>query len=333
MEEIKLGTIGSGVIVHSILDNVKITDGIRLVAVYSRSEEKGKALASEYGADKVYTEMDAFLADKEINFVYIATPNLLHYEQIKKALLAGKNVICEKPFCTRAEQAHELVDMAKERHLFLIEAVPTAFLPNFGILKRELSGIGKVKLVLGNYSQYSSRYDQLLNGEIPNVFNPEYGAGCLMDLNFYNVYLNVALFGKPDDAVYYPNIYPGLADTSGILVMRYDGFVSQSAGAKDTWGVNSFQIEGEKGYIYVKDGSNGIAEVRVVTKTGDKVFNDQPNPDRWFYEVQNLTKLVLADDYDAIYERLDVMLDVIATLESSRKKAGILFPGDGKKTI
>ncbi len=328
MEEIKLGTIGSGAIVHSILDNVKIEEGIRLVAVYSRSEEKGKALAAEYGADKVYTEMDAFLADDEVNFVYIATPNLLHYEQTKKALLAGKNVICEKPFCTKAEQAHELVDLAREKHLFLVEAVPTAFLPNFDILRRELPRIGRVKLVLGNYSQYSSRYDRLLNGEVPNVFNPECGAGCLMDINFYNVYLNVALFGKPNDVVYYPNIYPGLVDTSGILIMCYDGFISQSAGAKDTWGVNSFQIEGEKGYIYITDGSNGIAEVRVVTKTSDEIFNDQPNSDRWFYEVQNLTKLVLADDYDAIYERLDVMLDVVATLESSRKKAGIFFPGD-----
>lgn len=328
MKEIRLGTIGSSIIVHSILNNVKVTDGIRLVAVYSRSKEKGKTLASEYGVDKVYTEMDAFLADDEVNFVYIATPNLLHYEQAKKALLAGKNVICEKPFCTKVEQAHELVDIAKERHLFLVDAVPTAFLPNFDILKRELPKIGRVKLVLGNYSQYSSRYDQLLNGEVPNVFNPEFGAGCLMDLNFYNVYLNVALFGKPDDAVYYPNIYPGLADTSGILVMRYDGFISQSAGAKDTWGVNSFQIEGEKGYIYITNGSNGIAEVQVVTKTSNETFNDQPNPDRWFYEVQNLTKLILSDDYDAIYERLDVMLDVVDTLESSRKKAGILFPGD-----
>ncbi|MBD5133709.1 MAG: Gfo/Idh/MocA family oxidoreductase [Clostridiales bacterium] len=328
MEEIRLGTIGSGAIVHSILDNVKATDGIRLAAVYSRTEDKGKALAAEYGAEKVYTDMDAFLADDEVNFVYIATPNLLHYGQIKKALLAGKNVICEKPFCTKAEQARELVALAKEKHLFLVEAVPTAFLPNFDVLKRELPKIGKVKLVLGNYSQYSARYDQLLKGEVPNVFNPECGAGCLMDLNFYNVYLNIALFGKPKDAVYYPNIYPGMADTSGILMMCYDGFVSQSTGAKDTWGVNSFQIEGEKGYIYIKDGSNGIAEVRVVTKTSDETFNDQPNPDRWSYEVQNLTKLVLADDYAAIYKRLDVTLDVVATLESARKKAGILFPGD-----
>lgn len=149
-----------------------------------------------------------------------------------------------------------------------------------------------------------------------------------MDINFYNLYLNVALFGKPQKAVYYPNIYEGLADTSGILMMQYDGFVSESAGAKDTWGVNFVQIEGEQGYIYIKDGSNGLAEIRVVTKTSEETFNEQENPDRWFYEVQNLTKLVLADDYEAIYQRLDVMLDVMEVLENSRKNAGILFPGD-----
>lgn len=328
MKEIRLGTIGSGAIVHAILDNVSVTDGIRLSAVYSRSADKGRALAAKYGADKVYTDMDAFLADRAVNFVYIATPNLLHYEQAKRALLAGKNVICEKPFCTRAEQARELTALAKKKRLFLVDAVPTAFLPNFELLKAQLPRIGRVRLVLGSYSQYSSRYDQVLNGETPNIFNPEYGGGCLMDLNFYNVYLNIALFGKPEDAVYYPNLYPGLTDTSGILVMRYGGFVSQSAGAKDTWGENSFQIEGENGYIHIANGSNGIAQVRVVTKTSDETFNRQPNPNRWFYEVQSLTKLVLADDYDAIYERLDVMLDVIETLEVSRKKAGILFPGD-----
>ena len=328
IEEIKLGTIGSGSIVHSILDNVSKVEGIRLAAVYSRSEEKGKALSEEYGVSKVYTDMDAFLQDEEINFVYIATPNLLHYEQTKRALLAGKNVICEKPFCTKAQQAAELVALAKEKHLFLVDAVPTAFLPNFEILKAQLPKVGKVKLVLANYSQYSSRYDKLLQGEIPNVFNPAYAGGCLMDINFYNVYLNVALFGMPETTVYYPNIYGSLADTSGILVMRYEGFVSQSAGAKDTWGVNSFQIEGEKGYIYIKDGSNGIAEVKVVTKETEETFNEQDNPDRWFYEVQNLTGLILAGDYQEIYQRLDTMLEVIEVLENARKQAGILFPDD-----
>lgn len=328
MKEIRLGTIGSGVIVHSILDNVRITEGIRCVAVYSRTRERGEALAEEYGVSKVYTDVNDFLADEEINFVYIATPNLLHYEQTKKALQAGKHVICEKPFCTKAEQARELVQLAKEKGLFLIDAVPTSFLPNYEILKRELPRIGRIKLVMANYSQYSSRYDLVLKGEVPNIFNPMYAGGCLMDINFYNIYLNVALFGKPKRAVYYPNIYEGLTDTSGLMVMQYDGFISESAGAKDTWGVNFFQIEGEKGYIYIKNGSNGIAEVKVETKDSKEIFNEQESSDRWYYEVQNLTRMVLEDQYEAIYKKLDIMLDVIEVLESSRKAAGICFPGD-----
>lgn len=328
MEEIRLGTIGSGVIVHSVLGNVLKTPGICLTAVYSRSQEKGDALAAEFGAKKVYTDMDAFLADEDTNFVYIATPNLLHYPQAKKALLAGKNVILEKPFCTTADHARELVALAREKGLFLIDAVPTAFLPNLEVLKEALPKIGKVKLVQANYSQYSSRYDLLLKGEMPNIFNPEFAGGCLMDINFYNLYLNIALFGKPLDAMYYPNIYPGAADTSGIVVMNYEGFVSESAGAKDTWGVNFFQIEGETGYIYVAGGSNGLAEVRVVTKTSDETINRQSDPDRWFYEVQSLTALVLADDHSAIEARQDVMLNVMEVLETVRRKAGICFPGD-----
>lgn len=328
MKEIRLGTIGSGVIVHTILKNVAATEGIRLVAVYSRSEEKGKALAEESGGKKVYTDMEAFLGDDEVDTVYIASPNLLHYEQAKRALLAGKHVICEKPFCTKAAQAKELVDIAKEKRLFLVDAVPTAFLPNLEIIKRELPKIGKVKLVMGNFSQYSSRYDLVLKGEVPNIFNPEYAGGCLMDINFYNVYLNVALFGKPVNSMYFPNMYGNLADTSGILMMQYDGFVSEAAGAKDTWGVNFFQIEGETGYIYIKDGSGALGEVKVVTKESEEIFNDQNNPDRWSYEVHAVTKLLLEEDYDAVYRGLDTMMEVVEVLESSRKKAGIFFPGD-----
>ena len=328
MKELCLGTIGSGSIVHTILDQVNVTDGIRLTAVYSRMEEKGKQLAAEYGAGRVYTDLDAFLADEEINTVYIASPNLLHYEQTRKALLAGKHVICEKPFCTKADQARELTALAKEKRLFLADAVPTAYLPNLEVLKRELPKVGKVRLVLGNYSQYSSRYDLVLQGEVPNVFNPEYGGGCLMDINFYNVYLNAALFGKPMSSVYYPNRCGELADTSGVLIMQYDGFVSSSAGAKDTWGVNYFQIEGEKGHIYIRDGSNGLAEIRVVTKDSEETFDQQDNPEWRFYEVQKLTECMLAGDYEAVYGRLDVMIHVIEILEEARKKAGILFPGD-----
>lgn len=328
MEQVRLGTIGSGVIVRSILDNVRKTEGIALAAVYSRSADKAAALANEYGCHATYTDMDAFLADANVNTVYIATPNLLHFEQAKKALLAGKHVILEKPFTTRRAHAEELAAIAKEKRLLLVEAAPTSFLPNFAILKEQLKKILPVKLVLSNYSQYSSRYDAVLRGETPAIFDPSYAGGCLMDINFYNVLLNVLLFGAPQSATYLPNTRGGYSDTSGIMVMQYDGFVSSNAGAKDTWGVNSFQIEGEKGYIYVENGSNGLKSVRTVTKTSDETFNEQPDPDRWFYEVRELARLFLAEDYDAIYKRLDTTIATVGVIESARKAAGIRFPGD-----
>lgn len=328
MEEIRLATIGSGMIVHAILDRVEMVKGIRCVAVYSRSRETGEKLADSYGVKKVYTDIGEMLQDEEINFVYVASPNSFHYEHVKKALLAGKNVICEKPFCTKAAQAAELTALAKKEKLFLIDAVPTTFLPNFEVLKRELPKVGRIRLVLNNYSQYSSRYDQVLKGSVPNIFSLEFAGGCLMDINVYNVYLNVALFGRPKQAVYYPNVYENLADTSGIMIMQYEDFVSQCAGAKDTWGINSVQIQGEKGYIYIKDGSNGLAEIKVVTKTTEEIFNEHQNHDRLFYEVQRITRLVLDDDYDAFYQRLGIMQDVVDVIETARKNAGIMFPGD-----
>ncbi len=328
MEEVRLGTIGSGVIVRSILDNVKRTEGITLSAVYSRSAEKAEKLAADYGCETTYTDLQAFLSDETVNTVYIAIPNLLHYEYAKSALLAGKHVILEKPFTTKYEHAQKLAEIAKEKRLFLVEAAPTSFLPNYAILKRELSKIAPIRLVLSNYSQYSSRYDQVLRGEKPAIFDPNYAGGCLMDINFYNVLLNVLLFGAPDSAVYSPNLREGYSDTSGVMTMHYDGFVSTNAGAKDTWGVNSFQIEGENGYIYIENGSNGLKNVQVVTKTTDETYNDQSDPDRWFYEIQAVTKLFLSDDYDAVYQRLDTTLETVRVIEKARKEAAILFPGD-----
>jgi predicted dehydrogenase len=118
MKEVCLGTIGSGPIVHHILDNVKLVEGVSLKAVYSRTIERARQLADEYGCTNVYTDLDRMFADESINTIYVASPNLLHYEQTKKALLAGKHVWCEKPFTTTAAQAEELTQIAEEKGLY-----------------------------------------------------------------------------------------------------------------------------------------------------------------------------------------------------------------------
>ena len=94
MDKVRLGTIGSGVIVHSVLDNVVKTEGMLLEAVYSRSHEKADTLAKTYGAHNTYTDLAAMFADEDVNTIYIASPNLLHYPQAKAALLAEKCDMC-----------------------------------------------------------------------------------------------------------------------------------------------------------------------------------------------------------------------------------------------
>ena len=328
MEEIRLGTVGSGVIVESILDQVDKTEGVRLTAVYSRSEGKAAALAEKYGAGEVYTDLEAFFRNGDFNCVYLASPNSLHYPQARQALLAGKHVWCEKPFCTTAAQARELFAIAKEQNLMLAEAVPTAYYPNLEILRQQLPKIGRLRLVQANYSQYSSRYDALRQGKpLPNVFNPEFCGGCLVDINFYNVYLNVALFGKPRQVQYYPNLHSGGMDTSGILILRYPDFVSQATGAKDCWNDNSFSIQGEDGFIQIP-GSNGLTQIRVVTRTSDETFNAQPDPARLAYEVQTLTKIFRQEDHAALHRLMETTIAVMEVLEQARQSAGIRYPGE-----
>lgn len=344
MKEIRLGTIGTGSIVHSILDAVKLNDGICLKAVYSRDREKGTVLAREYGADKVFTDLQAYLEDPDLDCIYIASPNSLHGKYIEQALLSGKHVICEKPMCANASKIEELKTLAKEKGLFLIDATPTSYLPNFSVLQQMLPKIGRIRLVLCNYSQYSSRYDRFREAlkekketEIPNVFHPAFSGGSLMDINYYNVYFACLLFGKPLSAVYYPNLaalpQKEMIDTSGLMILRYPDFLFSGAGAKDTWGVNYAQIEGEDGYLYVKEGTNGIVSVRIVTKEEDHTYDLQdmtvPGPtNRYYYEIREIVRLMLEKNTKEFERRLSVTIDTIEVIEEARKSAGIHFPED-----
>ena len=316
-EELRLGTIGSGTIVHHILDQVQKTPGIRLAAVYSRREDTGRALAAQYGPAAVYTDLERFLDNPDLDLVYIATPNLLHYAQTKQALLAGKHVLCEKPFCPQASQARELAALARDKGCFLIEAVPTTYLPNYQVLKGALGQIGPVKLILANYSKLSSRYGRLQKGERSNIFDPAMGGGCLMDINYYNAYLTVALFGTPKHAVYHPNLHPCGVDTSGVLHLDYGSFLAECAGAKDTWGINSVQIQGEDGYIFVDGSTNASGPVRVVTRDRTQVYDARDGQDQWYYEMQALDEIFASMDFAAAERLVQASLDTAWVLEQA----------------
>lgn len=313
-----IGTIGTGQIVSKIIDNIQKTGHLRCTAVYSRSEEKGRALADAFGIGKVYTQLEALMADEDIDVIYIASPNSLHYSQAKMALEHGKHVICEKPMTPSYAQAKELFELAGEKGLLFFEAVTIGHAPNFALVREHLPDIGRVRLVLGSYSQYSSRYDLLREGQVTNVFDPAFCGGALMDINYYNIYEFCALFGRPQKVAYYPNRYENGIDTSGILVMVYPDFVCQCTGAKDTWGVNSVQIQGEDGYIFVDGSTNASGPVRVVTRQGERTYDAQPEGNQWYYEMQSLDQMLTGEDAAQQQALMEASLDTAWVLEQAR---------------
>ena len=229
-----LCAIGTSFITKNMLQEFARSDVLHCTAIYSRKEETGRALADEFGIQTVYTNLEEMLADPTIEMVYVASPNSIHYAQAKAALLAGKHVLCEKPFAPTVAEADELIALAKEKGLFLFEAITTAHHPHYGFVREHLPELGDIKMVSATFCQFSSRYPALLAGKPSPVLNHAFAGGALMDINLYNIHFVVGLFGAPKGVRYFPNCHETGVDTSGLLVLEYEDFVCQCSGAKDS---------------------------------------------------------------------------------------------------
>lgn len=313
----KLTVVGTGKIVEEALPIITATNGIQVQALVStpRSQEKAKALADHYQIQNLYTDLEEALTNPNTDTVYVATPNHLHYEMTKAALLAGKHVICEKPFTLKEAQAKELAEIAKRKQLILLEAITNLYLENFAVLKEELANLGDIKIVDCNYSQYSSRYDAFKEGVIAPAFDPEKGGGALRDLNIYNIHLVVALFGLPETVNYLPNMERGV-DTSGILLMDYLDFKVVCIAAKDCSAEVRTTIQGNRGSLIVAGESNTLPQVQV-TENGiePRVINKNGSEHRMAAEFRVFQAIIDERDFERAQEALDHSLKVMKVLD------------------
>lgn len=324
----KVATIGTGFIVEDFLKAVDQNEGVTCVAVYSRKEETGRQLADKFHVEKVYTDLDKMLADNEIDFIYIASPNSLHYTYSLKALQAGKNVICEKPFTSTVKEFDELQALAEKKHLYLFEAIITMHMPNYKHVRDQLPKLGNIKMVQANFSQYSSRYDKFLAKENPNVFNPEFSGGALADLNIYNLHFTIGLFGKPNAVHYFPNIADNGIDTSGVAILDYGTFKSVCVGCKDSKSKNLVQIQGEKGYITVDSEASRCVDFTATISNEEQVQGEKQNSVSIYYELKDFIKIYHDQDYEACKKTWIQSRMVMEVFEAARKDGGIIFKAD-----
>lgn len=314
----KLGIIGSGMIVKDFLSFAHELPEIKLEAITARSIENLKELQSKYNIENIYTDIDLCLENKEVDTIYVAVPNNLHYSVAKKALEAGKNVICEKPFTLKYNEALELFEIAEDKGLILIEAITNQYQKNYLDIKDNIDNIGEIRLVECNFSQLSSRYEAFKNGVIAPVFDKSKGGGVLGDLNIYNIHFVVGLFGKPNNVHYLPNIVNDV-DTSGILLLEYDNFKVVCIAAKDTFNNSYVNIQGDQGIINVIGSTNEVPNYSIQTKDNFIEENNNIHSHRMFAEFKKFVEVINNKDFEFMNDQKEHTLNVMYIYEEAKK--------------
>ncbi|MCR5096958.1 MAG: Gfo/Idh/MocA family oxidoreductase [Erysipelotrichaceae bacterium] len=325
----KLGIVGAGLIVSTLLEFIHEVD-IELVAISATPTEIDKLneLKAKHGFKYVYTDIDELLKNDEVDTVYLGVNNQLHYLFGKKVLEADKHLIMEKPFASNYDQACMLVEMAKNRHLMIFEAISTIHNPNFLKIKELLPTLGDIKIVTVNYTQYSSRYDKFKEGVILPAFDVNKSGGALMDLNIYNIHFVLRLFNAPKNVRYIANIEKGI-DTSGIMTMEYDKFKVVSIAAKDCGAPFTNCIQGDLGCIYTSSPLFTLTDFYYQLNKQEPLHYDLTNnAHRMKHEFLDFIDMFNNNDYEAVYELLDHSLMVMKVVTQARNDIGLVFPDD-----
>ncbi len=325
----KLGIIGSGMIVKEFLPSLVKLKDLEILGIQGTKSgiEKVEEICKKYNIPNFTDNFDE-LCNFGIDTVYIAVPNFLHFEFCKKALEKGINVIVEKPITTNYREAKELEKLAKEKKLFLFEAITTLYFENYKKIKEWIAKIGDIKLVQSQYSQYSSRYDAFKRGEILPVFDSQKAGGALMDLGLYNLHYVLGLFGKPENVKYYANIERNI-DTSGVLIMKYKNFSAMCVCAKDSEGERIGVIQGSEGKIVSEEAPGLVGKVTLKLYDGTtESFDDGFSKDRVVPEFTQFIRAVKENDLEFCYRQLEKSLLVSEVQTKARIDAGIKFTQD-----
>lgn len=327
----KLGIIGKGMIVQAFLPmlaQVNDLEAVALMASPGKEQETAEFCAS-HGIPNCVETLEQ-MKDCGVETVYVASSNSVHFQHCKAALALGLHVICEKPLCSNWEETKQLADLAKEKHLFLFEAITTLHLPNYHKIQELLPRIGQIKLVQSQFCQYSRRYDAFLKGEVHPVFDPEKAGGALMDLGIYNLHFVMGLFGMPKSVQYLANVERGI-DISGILTMAYPDFAAVCVAAKDCTGASGCLIQGTQGVIRTALQPSLLGEVRLELRDGTvETYDDGSDRIRAVPEFQVFCDAIKAKDLNFCYQVLEKTLDTAAVLTQARIQAGVVFPCDRK---
>ena len=324
---VRFAVVGTNFITDYILEAAKACPDFQLTAVHSRRAERAQEYAKTWGAPHAFTTLEEVAACPEVDAVYIATPNFTHKDYALQMLRAGKHVLVEKSAAANAREWQQMRDTAKEHGVILLEALRTAFNPNYARIRDALPRLGTLRRGVFSCCAYSRRYDNFKQGIIENAFVPEMANGALMDLGVYAMNFMTGLFGKPESLTASAIKLHNGVDGVGTITAAYPGMLVTLFYGKVAPSGNACEIQGEDAYMTIEGLS---APERVTITYRDGTTEELPLEDIPFrrdlsYELAAFTHMIHEGGEDAYNDRTRISLEV---MDEARAQMGMHFPND-----
>lgn len=319
----KIGIIGLGGIARATAPAMASVEGLECYAVASRDLEKAKCFAKEFGFAKAYGSYEEMLADPQVELVYIATPHSHHYDHMKLCLEQGKHVLCEKAFTMNARQARAIAALARQKGLYVAEAIWTRYMPSRKIINEVLASgvIGKVNTLTANLSYVISHNQRLID--------PNLAGGALLDVGVYGINFALMHFGADIERIETSvQMTPtGVDGNESITIFYKDGRM-----AVLTHGIYSRSdrkgiIYGDKGYLVVENINNPRSVS--VYDTADRLVQHIDVPKQvngYEYEFAEAVTCIGAGKTESSSMPLEDTIFVMDVMDGIRKQWGMVYP-------
>lgn len=337
MAPITYGIIGTNWITDSWIAAAAKTGHWTLGAVFSRTSGRATGFAAKHGCITCYNKLEDLAADSNLQVIYIASPNSLHYAQARQMLEARKHVVLEKPATSTSAELDELFSIARAHSVYLIEAYRHIQEANFKRLRHTLTQEGRLGRIYGaslSYASYSSRYDNVLAGEEPNIFSLKFSGGSLVDVGVYPITFAVALFGKPERQTYVPFLCATGVDGGGVGILHYNGFGVQINNSKGYRSTAPNEIYGEKGTLTI----NRVFEIDSLqhwspkTKETTELAGPALVVEKPFVSMQEEAEefaRIINEKDEAALQDLERISKIVTDITSDmRRQAGVFYPAD-----
>lgn len=333
IKTIRWGILGAGRIAGKFASDLQFVENAELIAVGSRNQQSADNFGKKFNIKYCHNSYASLVQNNEVDVIYIATPHNLHHENTLLCLQHNKAVLCEKPFAINVRQANEMINVAKQKKVFLMEALWTKFHPHYIKLQEMIRQglVGEIKAVLVNFGFKP----------VPPVparlFDPELGGGTVMDIGIYNVFIAISILGTPDhiDAVMTP-ASTGVDEqcsivfkyNNGAMAQLFSTFSSNLATEADICGTNgrirltSRFYEPSATIEFYKD---KVDSKEIITITRETGFGYQ-------YEARHVNDCLIKGITESPVNKFADTILLMETLDEIRKIAGIHYPADDIKS-